>query len=216
MAQGASWVSKHRVRRGAPGRENPTPLAYVTPLTRDGRLSARDFLGGPAKLRKMQTDFHHWCGKPFGLSRGVEGAKARHQKVPRYYQALATPERIITRTDLAAAVVGIHTQSYATLLARAQASATQFKLQSASEEALQDRHAAPQSQRIQLERFQLELEDREIVLEKGLDQLEKVNHELEMARLTANQEKERADRLAKKLTHILRRVSNGNTPPLPH
>ncbi|WP_421525677.1 plasmid recombination protein [Pseudomonas yamanorum] len=40
----------------------PHLIAYITPLTGDGRLSARDFLGSPAKLRKMQTDLHHWCG----------------------------------------------------------------------------------------------------------------------------------------------------------
>lgn len=194
----------------------PHLVAYVTPLTRDGRLSARDFLGGPAKLRKMQTDFHHWCGKPFGLFRGIEGAKAPHQKVSRYYQALVAVDPSVTRSDLAAAAIGIHTQSYATLIAHAQASAAQVKLQSAAEVALQDRHAALQRQRIQLERFQRGLEDREIVLEKGLDQLGRLYQELEMAWLTANQEKERADRLAEKLTHILRRVSNGNIPLLPH
>lgn len=194
----------------------PHLVAYVTPLTRDGRLSARDFLGGPAKLRNMQTDFHHWCGKPFGLSRGIEGAKAPHQKVSQYYQSLVAVEPSIAKSDLAAAAMGIHTQSYATLLASAHASATQAKLQNAAEVALQDRHAALQRQKIQLERFQRGLEDREIVLEKGLDQLGRVNQELEMARLNGNLEKERADRLAKKLTHILRRVSNGDTPLLPY
>lgn len=87
----------------------------------------RDFLGGAAKLRKMQTDFHHWCGKPFGLLRGIEGSKANHQKVGQYYQALAAADPVIDRSDLAAAVVGIQTPSYKALLLRAKTSAIQDK-----------------------------------------------------------------------------------------
>lgn len=194
----------------------PHLVVYVTPLTRDGRLSARDFLGGPAKLRKMQTDFHHWCGKPFGLSRGIEGTKAPHQKVARYYQALATPEPIITRTDLAAAVVGIHTQSYTALLDRAKASTTQHELQAKTMATLRDRQAALGRRRIKLENSQRQLDDLEVELEKRIDQLGKIDQALELALLTADREKERADRSATKLAFLLRRLSHGNMLLLPH
>ena len=33
----------------------PHLVAYVVPRTKDGRLSCRDFLGGPAKMKAMQT-----------------------------------------------------------------------------------------------------------------------------------------------------------------
>ena len=194
----------------------PHLVVYVTPLTRDGRLSARDFLGGPAKLRKMQTDFHHWCGKPCGLSRGVEGAKAPHQKVARYYQALAIPEPVITRADLAAAAVGIYTQSYTTLLDRAKASATQVKHQVAAKAALRGQQAALRRQRMQIEHSQRELDDREVELEKRIDQLGKIDQALELALLTADREKERADRSATKLTFLLQRLSDFNMSLSPH
>lgn len=101
-------------------------------------------------VRKMQTDFHHWCGKPFGLSRGIEGAKAPHQKVGQYYQALAAPDPVITRADLAAAAVGIHTQSYTALLDRVKASATQVKLQVQAKAALRGRQDVLEWRRVQL------------------------------------------------------------------
>lgn len=177
----------------------PHLVAYVIPLTRDGRLSARDFLGSPAKLRKMQTDFHHWCGKPFGLSRGIEGAKVPHQKVSQYYQALVAVEPSIARSDLAAAAVGIHTQSYADLLVRASASITQAKLQNKATASLQNRDAALVRQRMQLENSQQSLEEREILLEKRIDQLAEVDRALELAWMTSAREKKRADKLAARI-----------------
>jgi hypothetical protein len=194
----------------------PHLIAYVVPLTRDGRLSARDFLGGPAKLRKMQTSFHHLCGKPFGLSRGIEGAKAPHQKIAQYYQALATPEQVITRTDLAAAAIGIHTQSYTAILERAKASSIQVKLHDAAKTALHDRQVALERQKSKLEQYQRELESREIALEKQVDQLAKVDRALGLALLTADREKERADKSATKLSFLLRRLSDDNMSLLQH
>jgi len=184
----------------------PHLVAYVTPLTRDGRLSARDFLGGPAKLRKMQTDFHHWCGKPFGLSRGIEGAKAPHQKVSRYYQSLVAVEPSIARSDLAAAAMGIHTQGYTALLARAKASVTQVKLQSAAEAALQNRRTALMRQKTQLELLQRELDGREVALEKRINQLAEVDYALQQAGLIADRERGRADILEAKLQRICRNI----------
>lgn len=182
----------------------PHLVVYVTPLTRDGRLSARDFLGGPTKLRKMQTDFHHWCGKPFGLSRGIEGAKAQHQTVARYYRALSTAEPRIVKSDLAAAALGIHTQNYAALLDRAKASAIQVKLQSEAEAAMQDRQGALTRQRTQIERSQRELDGREVALEKRIDLLAEVDHALRQARLVADRERNRADLLEAQLQRIRR------------
>ncbi|WP_225786890.1 MobV family relaxase [Pseudomonas sp. Marseille-P8916] len=66
----------------------PHLVAYVVPITKDGRLSARDFLGGATRMRQMQDSFHATCGKPRGLLRGVKGSKAYHSDISKFYAAL--------------------------------------------------------------------------------------------------------------------------------
>lgn len=193
----------------------PHLVAYVVPLTKDERLSARDFLGGAAKLRKMQTDFHHWCGKPFGLSRGIERSKATHQKVGQYYQALAAAEPVIERSDLAAAVVGIQTPNYKALLLRAKTSAIQDKLQRSATEALHARQAALDRQAVELRLAQRALEDLEITLEKRADSLAEVDQALEIALLKAGRQQERADRLAKQLADLTKRMPEADVAIAP-
>lgn len=183
----------------------PHLVAYITPLTQDGRLSARDFLGGPTKLRKMQTDFHHSCGEPFGLSRGIEGSKASHQKIAQYYRALAAPKPVVTRADLAAAAVGIYTQSYMALLGRAKASATHVKLQAKAMLALREREAALGRWQVQLKHSQRRLEDRELALERQADRLNEVDRALELALLKADYERTRADELELKLCSAIKK-----------
>lgn len=180
----------------------PHLVVYVTPLTRDGRLSARDFLGGPAKLRKMQTDFHHWCGKPFGLSRGIEGANAPHQKVGQYYQALAAPDPVITRADLAAAAVGVQTPNYKALLLGAKAASTQALLQRAATKSLHNRKIALEREVNDLLRAQRALAELELSVEKRIDRLDEVDRELELALFAAIREKKRADQLDRTLSAL--------------
>lgn len=67
---------------------SPHLVAYVVPLTKDGRLSAKDFLGGRKVLSEMQTDFAERVGKPVNLQRGVEGSKATHTTAKQYAAAL--------------------------------------------------------------------------------------------------------------------------------
>ncbi|RZI41503.1 hypothetical protein EGT07_18150 [Herbaspirillum sp. HC18] len=67
---------------------SPHLVAYIVPRTPDGRLSAKEFVGGPAKLRKMQSDFAEKVGKPVGLQRGVEGSKAEHTTIKKFYAEL--------------------------------------------------------------------------------------------------------------------------------
>ncbi len=68
--------------------KSPHLVAYVVPLTREGRLSAKDFLGGRKALRDMQTHFAQVVGKPAGLQRGIEGSKAPHTTAKQYAAAL--------------------------------------------------------------------------------------------------------------------------------
>lgn len=86
-------------------RDETTPhmVAYVVPITPDGKLSARHFLGGPDAMRELQTDFAERVGKRHGLERGVEGSKAKHQTIAEYYQranqAEAAIERVLYPTE---------------------------------------------------------------------------------------------------------------------
>ena len=179
-------------------------------------VSARDFLGGPAKLRKMQTDFHHWCGKPFGLSRGIERAKATHQNVGQYYQALAAAEPVIGQSDLAAAVVGIQTTSYKALLLGAKTAAIQDKLQRAATESLHKRQAALDRQAEGLLRAQRALEDLELALEKRSDRRAEVDQALERALITAAPQRERGGRLSKRLSILNRAALDAGMEITPH
>lgn len=52
--------------------------AVVVPLTIDGRLSAREFVNGKKMLSETQTRYAEMMGK-FGMQRGKEGSKRRHE-----------------------------------------------------------------------------------------------------------------------------------------
>ena len=69
---------------------SPHLSAFVVPLTRDGRLSAREFVGGRQKMRDDQTSYAAAVAD-LGLSRGIEGSRARHQSIRDYYAALKQP-----------------------------------------------------------------------------------------------------------------------------
>lgn len=73
-------------------RDETTPhlIAYVVPIDQKGKLNAREFLGGRAKLSKMQTDFAK-CVQSLGLERGLEGSKAEHKTVKEFYAELQEP-----------------------------------------------------------------------------------------------------------------------------
>lgn len=97
---------------------SPHLVAYVLPIDKQGKLNAKAFLGGRAKLSAMQTDFASRVQK-YGLERGIEGSKAKHQSIKQYYAAIKagscspshiTPEaiepRVLEKTSLLAKAVG--------------------------------------------------------------------------------------------------------------
>ena len=59
--------------------------AVVVPLTDDGRLSAKDRFN-PKTLRQLQTDYAA-AMKPFGMERGVEHSRAKHETMRHVYGA---------------------------------------------------------------------------------------------------------------------------------
>jgi len=68
---------------------NPHMSVFVVPVTKDGRLSAKDFLGGRQLLRDAQTSYAE-AVKHLGLKRGIEGSKAHHEAPKRFYTYLKT------------------------------------------------------------------------------------------------------------------------------
>jgi len=65
--------------------QTPHIHAHIVPITADGRLSAKDLIGGTRdKHRKLQTDYAE-AMKPFGLERGSEKSIAKHQDIKTYY-----------------------------------------------------------------------------------------------------------------------------------
>jgi hypothetical protein len=59
--------------------------AVVVPLTPDGRLSAKDVFN-PKTLRALQTEYAE-AMKPFGMERGVEHSRAKHEVMRHVYGA---------------------------------------------------------------------------------------------------------------------------------
>lgn len=74
-------------------RDEKTPhlYAYVVPLDTRGKLNCRSFLGGAKALNEMQTDFAEKVGKQHGLERGIEGSKAKHQRIKQFYATIEQP-----------------------------------------------------------------------------------------------------------------------------
>jgi hypothetical protein len=93
FARSERWLEekygKDRVISSVVHRDEATPhlSAFVVPLTKDGRLSAKEFIGGRAKMRNDQTTYAESV-KMLGLERGIEGSRATHQTVQHYYESL--------------------------------------------------------------------------------------------------------------------------------
>lgn len=203
----------------------PHLVAYVVPMTKDGRLSAREFLGGAAKLRKMQTDFHRQCGMPLGLNRGIEGSKATHQSVSRYYKGLevAAAAPTLTRADYAAAAVGISTTNVRAVTEATEAASIMRAQEQTNKRAIESRRAALESREVELLRHRRALDEFEARLEsqaallgefdrelaKAQDTAERYQRETDKARAEADKQRSRADRLLKKLKALCRRFGLG-------
>ena len=78
-------------------RDELTPhlSAFVVPKTKDGRLSAKEFIGNKTLMSKDQTSFAS-AVKHLGLKRGLEGSKATHQRVKSHYGVINEVERPLT------------------------------------------------------------------------------------------------------------------------
>ena len=135
----------------------PHMVVYVVPMTADRRLSCRDFLGGPEKLRAMQTSFHAEVGALRGLERGVEGSKAKHEPVSAFYSTMAAAGQapVLKARDYAAAAVGVKTGAWQRAVASANA-------QGAARHARSKQAVISRARAVKKAAFQVEDRQREI------------------------------------------------------
>ena len=80
-------------------RDETTPhlIAYVVPVDEaTGKLNAKKWLGGRAKMSQMQSDFADQV-RDLGLERGIEGSKAKHTRIKEYYAKVNQDEVEIQR-----------------------------------------------------------------------------------------------------------------------
>ena len=66
---------------------SPHLSAFVVPITKDGRLSAKEFIGNRSKMTADQTSFAE-AVKHLGLERGIERSRATHMSIKQYYSAI--------------------------------------------------------------------------------------------------------------------------------
>jgi predicted DNA binding CopG/RHH family protein len=81
-------------------RDETTPhlSAFVTPITSDGRLSAKEFIGNRTKMSQDQTTFAE-AVKDIGLQRGVKGSKSKHQSIRKYYENVNRADKAHIKPD---------------------------------------------------------------------------------------------------------------------
>ena len=72
--------------------KTPHIHCVTVPLTKDGRLSAKEIIGGKEEMSERQSRYAEMM-KPFGLDRGIEGSTAKHTSVDYFYGHLTKAER---------------------------------------------------------------------------------------------------------------------------
>lgn len=125
---------------------SPHLHAIVVPLY-EGKLNAKHFLGGKARMRALQDDFAKVCGEPFGLSRGVAGSNADHVPVADWWAALNAPPVRPSKMDYAKAAVGIDVPAVETL----QKQAKGFEVQKNTTKNLRNRAARVEERALEVE-----------------------------------------------------------------
>lgn len=64
--------------------------AVLVPITNDGRLNAKEIVGGPKGLKELQDQYAKRM-EQFGLKRGLENSAAKHEDVREYYARVNNP-----------------------------------------------------------------------------------------------------------------------------
>lgn len=66
---------------------SPHLSAFVVPMTADGRLSAKEFIGNRSKMTADQTSFAK-AVQHLGLERGIQRSRATHTSIKQHYAAI--------------------------------------------------------------------------------------------------------------------------------
>ena len=74
--------------------------AVVVPLTKDGRLCAKEVLGNREKMRNLQTSFWAMVGRMFRMDRGLKRSRARHTDITEYYTLLKNQDKLAKLVNL--------------------------------------------------------------------------------------------------------------------
>lgn len=79
-------------------RDESTPhmYAYVVPIDEKGKLNCSAYLGNARALSAMQTEYADAVGSQYGLIRGIEGSKAKHERVKRHYAVINQKNEVKT------------------------------------------------------------------------------------------------------------------------
>lgn len=75
--------------------------AVTVPLTSDGRLSAKEVLGGPKEMSERQDRYAAQM-KPFGLERGERATGIKHENAREYYARIEQAQNSIDKNDFKA------------------------------------------------------------------------------------------------------------------
>lgn len=160
----------------------PHLVAYVIPITPDGRLAARHFLGGPKVLREMQDSFHEACGKVRGLLRGVRGSHAKHETVRSFYGTLAetgdAPK--LSKGDYAAAALGFKTTAWRTAIKAAEIQACKARRAERKAKAECSKAIATELMLDKVDAVQQKLGHRKILIKQRERELEAERRRLEI------------------------------------
>lgn len=79
----------------------PHLSAFVVPLTRNGRLSAKEFIGDRRQMSADQTSFAA-AVQHLGLERGIPGSRATHQTIREYYSGLNQAQQATEAIEITA------------------------------------------------------------------------------------------------------------------
>lgn len=178
-------------------RDESTPHMYAYVVPRVGeKLNCRHFLGGSRALNEMQTDFAQSVGVKHGLQRGIEGSRAKHERVQRHYGLVnraANQAQELGMLDKASLAFGKPTKRAAEALEAAGATvalAHEFK---ARQKAIKQREIDVFKTEMGLRNEKVRNESREIQVGQAMKQFAELRRELDAAKKLAV----RSDKLAK-------------------
>lgn len=158
----------------------PHLVAYVVPLTSQGRLSARDFLGGPKAMRSMQDSFHNACGVSRGLQRGIQGSKAKHEDISSFYGMLSSIDEApeLSAKDYALRALGHKTQAWHSAEQVTMALAQNSKMEKVRSKRVSSKQRAMDNLEAQNNNREVALNQKETELAKRAREIEKQEKEI--------------------------------------